>query len=171
MQRRSSGLLVSGLVATVLLVAGCAAPGGSAVTSAAAQPATSSSQFSRTPTPTSSSSPPGASVGVAATASPTDLGVAVCYFSADLNKPDNSSGVAFGFKDGEDNLVEAQNLVSACHDSLVRMGKIKQADSVAGCVLQNGQIGVIPGAEDVYAALDLPVAALSASAPLPDPNR
>ena len=115
--------------------------------------------------------PTSAAVGVAGTATPTELGAAVCYYSADLDKPDNSSSVAFGFKDGEDNVIAAQNLVDACHDSLVRAGKINQADSVAACVLQNGQIGVFPGPAGICATLHLPMADLAASAPLPNPSR
>jgi hypothetical protein len=173
-QDRRSGLLARGLIAAVLLVAGCTSPVGSAETSAAAQPTTSSMSPSATPTSASSTSSPmptSASVGVARTATPREFGAAVCYYSADLDKPDNSSSIAFGFKDGEDNVISAEDLVDACHDSLVRGGKINQADSVAACVLQDGQIGVVPGTDGICATLNLPMVDLAASAPLPSPSR
>ena len=168
-----STLLAGGLFTTVvLLAAGCATQAGPDETPAAANPTTSSPATTPTsPSTMSAPTPTSTSVTVAATtATPTELGAAVCYYTTDLDKPDNSTGVAFGYKDGEENVISVENLVYACHDSLVRMGKIYQADSVAACVLENGQVGVMPGTGDVCTTLNLPVADAAASAPLPDPN-
>ncbi len=120
--------------------------------------------------PSTVSAPTSTSAVAAITSIPTDLGGAVCYYTADLDKSDNSTSVAFGYKDGEENVISVEDLVYACHDALVRRGKIKQADPVAACVRADGQMAVIPGNDDVCTTLHLPVADPAASAPLPDPN-
>lgn len=102
-----STLLAGGLFTTVvLLAAGCATQAGPDETPAAANPTTSSPATTPTsPSTMSAPTPTSTSVTVAATtATPTELGAAVCYYTTDLDKPDNSTGVAFGYKDGEENV-------------------------------------------------------------------
>lgn len=104
----------------------------------------------------------------ATTATPTELNGATCYFTADVDKPDNSIGVAFAFKEGEgyDNTVSVAMYLDACGQSLTGHGAIEEGDPVSACVIADGSVGVFPGT-DVCATLGLPVAAPDASAPIP----
>jgi len=175
-----SGVLVGVLVAIVTVTgAGFAAP---AEMSAPAAPSASAARAetsaagsapsgqSRAPVETSASpvptptSPP----APATTVAPTELQSAECYFTADPTLPDNSTGVAFGYKEGEgyDNTVSVDSYLDACHQSLVRGNKITEADPVTACVLVDGRVGVFPGIDDTCAAMGLPVALRTASAPI-----
>ncbi len=172
-------LLAIGEFAVALLAAGSASSSGAAETSATAIATTSSPvattslpavTTSRSPTAMSIPSSTTETVGAPMTAVPTDLGVATCFDTADPDGPNSSTGVAFGYKEGEENIVGVEELVFACRDGLVSRGRLEQADPVAACVLENGELGDFPGDDDVCTRLHLPVADPSASAPLPNPN-
>jgi len=168
---RRSSLLAGSLFTAVLLAAGCATSAGPAETAVGLPTTSAPATTPMSPSTMSALVLTSPSVSVATTtATPTELDGAVCYYTVDLEKPDNSTSVAFGYKEGEENVNSVENLVYACHDSLARMGKIKQADPVTACVLEDGRMGVIPGNDDVCATLHLPVADPAASAVLPDPN-
>ncbi len=87
-----------------------------------------------------------------------------------MDGPGNSTGVAFGHNAGEENMIGVRQLLIACRDSPIRLGRITQADPVVGCVLEDGGLGVFPGNDDVCTTLRLPVADAAASAPVPNPN-
>lgn len=151
--------------ATATASAGSSPSSGAVASSTAPSPSRSSPAATTVPSsPTTLASPTAAT-----TATPTELGGATCYFSAAVDGPDNSVGIAFAYKEGEgyDNTVSVSMLMDACHQSLVMRGAIKEADAVAACVIADGTVGVFPGVDDVCAALGLPVAARDASAPIP----
>lgn len=145
--------------ATVRSAAGSTAPG------TATSPITSSSAGSDVSPSAGSAVAPAPGT----TATPSDLKGATCYATAELNRTDNSIGVAFAYKEGEgyDNTVSVAMLTDACHQSLVSRGAITESDPVAACVLTDGTVGVLPGRDELCATLDLPVAAPDASAPIP----
>ncbi|WP_420120808.1 hypothetical protein [Nakamurella sp.] len=166
----------------------CAAPAGPAGAGALAVSSSPATAIASTPTPTepsTQSSPAGsgsgADSGVASssditpgtTVTPSDLGAATCFSTPELDRSDNSIGIAFGYKEGESAVSSPGNTVSvamfadACHQSLVSRGAIKESDPVAACVLADGTVGVLPGQDELCATLDLPVAERDASAPIP----
>lgn len=108
-------------------------------------------------------------MGAATTATPIELRGGTCYFTAAVDKPNNSVSIGFAYKEGGgyDNTVSVSMHLDACHQSLVQKGAIKEADPVAACVIADGTVGVFPGIDDVCAALGLPIAARDAAEPIP----
>src|SRR6478672_10709306 len=123
--RRAACRAVLGVCCTT---AACPVAAGSATTAASQQASTSPvSTASSTLAPSTSSSmitTIATKPTTVTTAAPTQLESATCYYTAELDKANSSTSVAFGFKEGDDNVISVKALVDACHDSLVRQGKI-----------------------------------------------
>lgn len=82
---------------------------------------------------------------------------ATCYSTPSLNDP-NQFGVAFGFKDGESNVVILDNYVTACRESLTRQGWLPPGADVSTCLKKDDTVGIFPGEPAVCGQVGLPVA-------------
>lgn len=82
---------------------------------------------------------------------------ATCYSTPSLNDP-NQFGVAFGFKDGESNVVILDNYVTACRESLTRQGWLPPGADVSTCLKKDDTVGIFPGDPAVCGQVGLPVA-------------
>lgn len=124
----------------------------------------------------------GASLGTAAAlgvfTSPTDMDIALCYATANLNEPGNHTEFSVAIADGENPHVHnAANLALEICAEAWRQGRLsitephvrepvhavtveRPVPQLIACVLPSGQVGVFPGSEATCLRLGLHAAIL-----------